>query len=287
MGQSRAKKHTVQWFSEGKPVWMCKVADGMCVRQYYPGASERSFCCWEEQGKPGQAFDFRTPVHSDLVLVAVYSEPQEEPGGCFAVGAGAGSLFVSRWQETDALRMHQTDKDTYTITLILYRGDALQFKRGGTWRGQMGITGLVPDSERESFCFFGTAQHGDIIVQQSGEYTFEWHCTETPCVYVKRIGEAPVCPPYHEWCIVGDMNAWNAEHAQMLQKQNDAYTAILEITEPVPGRKDGLCHFMLYNAVTGQYRGASDGGHLIASCGTYRITVGLPLGSLQIEPIHS
>ena len=285
MRQHKVQKHTVQWYSEGQLVWVCKVADGACVRPYYPVASDRSFCCWELQGEGGKAFDFRTPVCSDLSLIAVYSEQQPSPEGCFAVGAGAGSLLVSHWQEHEALRMQQTDENTYRITLVLYRGDTLQFKHAGTWRGQMGIAGLVPDGERESFCFFGTPEHGDIIAQQSGEYTFTWQLGEQPCVTVKRIGEAPECPSYPDWCIVGDMNAWRAEGAQALILDRDVYTAILNIDQKAFGTEQAQCHFMLHNPITGQYRGAPDGGHLILPCGTYRITAGLPLGNLSIDPI--
>ena len=285
MGQSKVQRHTVQWYSEGQLVWVCKVADGACVQPYYPTSSERSFCCWEKQGEEGKAFDFRTPVCSDLSLFAVYSEQQTSMEGCFAVGAGAGSLLVSHWQEHESLRMQQTDADTYRIALVLYRGDTLQFKQAGTWRGQMGIAGLVPDGERESFCFFGTAEHGDIIVQQSGEYVFEWHRGEQPCVKVKRVGDAPEGLCYPDWYIVGDMNAWHAEQAYLLTADGDVYTAILEIDPKVFGATQAQCHFMLHNPITGQYRGAPDGGHLSVPCGTYRITARLPLGNLSIEPI--
>lgn len=40
----------------------------------------------------------------------------------------------------------------------------------------------------------------------------------------------------------------------------------------------------LHNPETGQYRGAADGGHLTCPAGRYRITAGLPLGSLDIQP---
>lgn len=283
MGQGKLQKHTIRWYSDGQPVWVSKVVDGACARQYYPGSSEKAFCCWEKQGEEGRAFDFRTPIHADLVLCAVYSEPAPGGEGRFAVGVGTGSLFVSRWKQTEALRMHKTEQNTYKITLTLYRGDVLQFKREDTWHGQAGIGSLVPRGERESFCFFGTPQHGDIVVQQDGEYEFEWNEQEQS-VRAERTGDVPPCAAYPDWYIVGDMNAWRAEGAQKLQSEDGVYSAILEISQKDLAVHGDVCHFMLHNPETGQYRGASDGGHLTCPAGRYRITAGLPLGSLDIQP---
>lgn len=285
MGQSKLQKHTVRWYSDGRPVWVSKVADGAYARQYYPESAEKSFCCWEKQGEEGRAFDFRTPIHSDLVLCAVYSVPEPGGEGRFAVGAGTGSLFVSRWQETEALRMQRIAQDTYRITLTLYRGDTLQFKREGTWRGQVGIGGLVPQGERESFCFFGTAQHGDIVVMQDGEYAFEWCEGGQSLVTVERTGDVPACAAYTDWRIVGDMNGWSVPAAQRLQGEDGVYSAILEISQKDLSVHGDVCHFMLHNPETGQYRGATDGGHLTCPAGRYRITAGLPLGRLEVQPI--
>lgn len=285
MAQKELQKHTVRWYSEGQLVRICRVADGAHLSKYYPTASERAFYCWEKQDEPGRAFDFRTPVHTDLCLAAVYGEAEAPGEGRFAVGAGQGSLLASHWQEVEPLRMKKTDEDTYRITLMLYRGDVLQFKRQGSWRGQIGIAGLVPDGERESFCFFGTPAHGDITVLQSGEYAFVWHDRESPSVTVKRLADAPACSRYPDWRVVGYMNGWSADGAQRLSQNGEAYTAYLEISEHDVDVRDGLCHFMLHNPVTGQYCGAPDGGHLTAAAGKYRLNAELPLGHVTVQPL--
>ena len=287
MAQKENQKHIVRWYSDGQLVRMSRVSNGARVRQYYPVASDRSFYCWEAEENPGHAFDFRTPIHKDLCLIAVYGQASVAGEGRYAVGVGQGSLFASRWQEIDALRMKKTGEDTYEIVLMLYRGDVLQFKREGTWQGQVGIAGLLPKGERESFCFFGRAVHGDIVVQQSGEYAFVWHDAKQGTVSVKRLADAPACTAYPHWCIVGDMNAWCADDAQSLQVKGKSYTAVVEIEDRHTDPRDGLCRFMLHNPATGQYCGALDGGHLTLAAGTYRITAELPLGSVQIDPIRA
>ena len=177
-------KHKVTFYDGDTVLKEVEVEDGKTVESYTPtkeGGYE--FVAWYSTPSKNHEFDFTKPIKEDTKVFAGFTLFEADTRDFYVVGSGTSTLLMSsNWGKniTDAHKMTKDpNKNEYTITLDLLKGDEFQFAINSSWENKRGfgyLTTLTLEDGTAAFSGQGSVydestKGANIKVELSGNYT--------------------------------------------------------------------------------------------------------------------
>ena len=177
-------KHKVTFYDGETVLKEVEVEDGKTVESYTPekeGGYE--FVAWYSTPSKNHEFDFTKPITEDTSVFAGFTLFEEDTRDFYVVGSGTSTLLISsNWGKniTDAHKMTKDpNKNEYTITLDLLKGDEFQFAINSSWENKRGfgyLDTLTLEDGTAAFSGQGSVydestKGANIKVELSGNYT--------------------------------------------------------------------------------------------------------------------
>lgn len=162
-----------------------KVNSGDKLSSYTPSKDGGyEFVNWFAVPSKGHLFDFSAPITEDTAVYAGFAKVQNDTRTFYVLGNGnCELLFGTNWGAviTDSHKLSKAaDKNEYTITMDLMKGDQFQFAIDGAWHNQRGFGYLVETALKDGTEVFSSnaspytdaAKTANIMVEYAGNYTF-------------------------------------------------------------------------------------------------------------------
>lgn len=265
---SDENKVSVKWYDGTTLLKEEKVDKGSTLQSWDPQIEGKTFMNWYSEGSLTELFDFTTTITEDTIIFAGFRTDTftEDTKVWVIIGAGAGTLKESNWNETAEVennfkltKVDEAGVNKFTMDVVLYEGDAFQIRELGTWSGQHGvgyldgyteleeadgeILGVVKDADGNVVFYsikgFGDTPNGwDVKVKMSGKYTLTLETfpgsNSYDKIYWTRTGEAPVLTKTHEMYVAGSWSeTFEAQEEYLMETDQlrEEFSFVLDVTE--------------------------------------------------------
>lgn len=308
------EKVTVTWYDGDQVVKTEEVDKGSTVSKWTPEKEGLTFAGWYKNPEFNAIFNFNAPINEDTSIYAAFvsGDFQADETEYYLVGSGIGDLMYSNWSQEDSRYeyiMYNDNipgKNSFSIEILMFAGDAFLICHDGSWDGQVGIGkvegveletdthAIVKDADGEvvfeGFEEFGnTYDKWNITLTEGHDGVYRFTYTTDPANPDSNIvtwelvrsvdsSEAPVfeCEMY----FIGSFNGWSTTYEDgsdyMLYDNGDGtWEGSLEITENMY-TDDAIAHvgypaaaLKLYDAANDKWIGYEGDGDLFLTAGVY------------------
>lgn len=179
------KTFTVSFMDDKTVLKTVEVNEGETVAKYIPEKSGGyEFVDWFATPSKNHAFDFNTKITEDIRIYAGFTLYKEDTRNFYIVGSGTSKLMLSsKWGKvlTDAHKLTKAaDKNEYSITCDVKKGDQFQFvintdwanKRGFGYLASLNLSDGTAAFSGEGSVYDDSAKGSNIKCETSGNYTF-------------------------------------------------------------------------------------------------------------------
>ena len=179
------KTFTVSFMDDKTVLKTVEVNEGETVAKYIPEKSGGyEFVDWFATPSKNHAFDFNTKITEDIRIYAGFTLYKEDTRNFYLVGSGTSELlFTSNWGKllTDSHKLTKAaDKNEYSITCDVKKGDQFQFvintdwanKRGFGYLASLNLSDGTAAFSGEGSVYDDSAKGSNIKCETAGNYTF-------------------------------------------------------------------------------------------------------------------
>ncbi len=282
-------KITISWYNGSQLLKEEQIDKGGKATTWTPAVEGKEFAGWFSEASLSAAFDFEKALEADTDIFAAFksNEYVEDKTSYYLVGAGSGDMKDSNWNVANdgkILVMTKdatvTDKNVYTIEILMYAGDCFQICHDGGWDGQQGIgymtgceyaDGINPNDKAEykaedkkyaevkdkdgNVVFFGGDQYDkesyvwNAILAEGMDGKYKFTLTTYPAnsqyntIEWECIEKVEALKETHDMHLIGSFNEWNAEDtSNPMTKSEDGstWTAFITVTPEMYVKYDDM-----------------------------------------------
>lgn len=185
-GQNDTKEYTVTFYDGESVLKTENVKEGEKVESWTPSKDGYTFEGWYATPNFSHKFDFDSAISENKSVFAQWSSAQQsaDTRDFYILGSGSSKILAaSNWGKVfdETTKMTKAaDKNEYTYTVDLQKGDQFQFAINDSWHNQRGfgyLETLTLEDGTEVFSGTGTlgenaAYRMNIKCELAGNYTF-------------------------------------------------------------------------------------------------------------------